>query len=147
MGIAIPGSILELRGQVVKDVTWNHEEGTVVIRCNRDRRFKPTEHRFGKSGKVERFLRRTIMDVPLAGKRCLVDIEYAQLYEHGRFLVEGLPFVASGQRVTHRMARLVSALCRHMTISAVANYTGLSWDTVKNLDKVCLAEQLPPLRH
>ena len=146
MGIAIPGSILELRGQVVKGVTWSHDEGTVVIRCSRDRRFKPVDHRRGRLGKVERYLRRVIMDVPLAGKRCLVDIEYAQLYVHGRVLVEGLPFVSPGQRVTQRMARLVSALCRHMTISAVAIYSGLSWDTVKNLDKGCLAEQLPPLR-
>lgn len=146
MGIAIPGSILELRGQVVKAVEWNHGTGDITIRCNRDRRFKATEHCWGQSGKIERYLRRTIMDVPLAGKRCLVNIEYVQVFLHNKARVEGLSFVAPGQRVTHRMARLVSALCRHMTISAVARYTGLSWDTVKNLDKTCLAEQLPPLR-
>lgn len=146
MGIAIPGSILELRGQVVKAVEWNPDVGEVVIRCNRDRRFKAAEHHCGRPGKIERYLRRTIMDVPLAGKRCLVDIEYAQVVVHNRTPVEGLSFVEPGQRVTNRMARLVSALCRHMTISAVARYTGLSWDTVKNLDKRCLAKQLPPLR-
>jgi transposase len=146
MGIAIPGSILELQGQIVKAVSWNHDEGTVVIRCNRDRRFKSIGHRLGKSSKTERYLLRTIMDVPLAGKRCLVEIEYLQLYVHNRVLVEKLLFVLPGQRVTRRMARLVSALCRHMTLSAVARYTGLSWDTVKHLDKVCLTEQLPPLR-
>jgi transposase len=146
MGIAIPGSILELRGQVVKGVTWNHEEGTIVIRCNRDRRIKPVDQRGGMHSKNERYLRRTIMDVPVAGKRCLVDIEYLQLYVHGHTQVESLPFVSRGQRITKRMARLVSALCRHMTISAVAKYTGLSWDTVKSSDKACLAEQLPPLR-
>ena len=86
------------------------------------------------------------MDVPLAGKRCWVDIEYVQVFDHNRTPVEGLSFVVPGQRVTHRMARLVSALCRHMTLSAVARYTGLSWDTVKNLDKRYLAKQLPQLR-
>ena len=126
MGTAIPSTILELRGQVVKAVAWSGD-GEVLIRCSRDRRFKAVEHRWGRPGKVERYLRRTIMDVPLAGKRCLLDIEYAQLYVHGQIMVERLPFVSPCQRVTKRMARMVSALCRHMTISAVARYTGLSW--------------------
>ena len=51
MGIANPGSILELRGQVVKAVEWNHDAGEVTIRCNRDRRFKATEHLWGHRGK------------------------------------------------------------------------------------------------
>lgn len=146
MGSAIPGLMLELRGQVVKAVEWDHESSEVVIRCDRDRRFKAVEHRWGTPGLIERYLRRTILDVPLAGKRCLIDIEYAQVFVHNKVRVERLSYVAPGQRVTNRMARLVSALCRHMTISAVARYTGLSWDTVKNLDRHCLAEQLPPLR-
>lgn len=137
---------LELRGQVVETVEWDHDAGEIKVRCNRDRRFNATEHGTGRPGGVERYLRRTIMDVPLAGKRCLVDIEYVQVFVHNRTPVEGLSFVEPGQRVTNRMANLVSALCRHMTISAVARYTGLSWDTVKNLDKRCLAKQLPPLR-
>lgn len=146
MGRAIPGMMLELRGQVVKAVEWNRESSEVVIRCDRDRRFKAVEYRRGTPGLIERYLRRTILDVPLAGKRCLIDIEYAQVFVHNKVRVEGLSFVAPGQRVTNRMARLVSGLCRHMSISAVARYSGLSWDTVKNLDKQCLAEQMPPLR-
>lgn len=104
MEIAIPGSILELRGQVVKAVEWNHDAEEVMIRCNRDRRFKATEHSSGRPGTIERYLRRTIMDVPLAGKRCLIDIEYAQLFVHNRTPIEGLSFVEPGQRVTNRMA-------------------------------------------
>lgn len=100
----------------------------------------------GTAGLIERYLRRTVMDVPLAGKRCLVGIEYVQVFVHNRAPVEGLSFVGPGQRVTSRMARLVGALCRHMAISAEARYTGLSWDTGKNLGKRCLAKQLPPLR-
>lgn len=64
MGIVIPGSILELRGQVVKMVEWNHDAGEVMICCSRDRRFKATEHGSGRPGGIERYLRRTIMDVP-----------------------------------------------------------------------------------
>ena len=137
---------MELRGQVALAVEWNHDAGEVTIRCNRDRRFKATEHRWGTPGLIERYLRRTIMDVPLAGKRCVVDIEYVQVFVHNRTPVEGLSFVEPGQRVTHRMASLVSALCRPMTISAVARYTGRFWDTVKNLDKRWLAKLWPPLR-
>lgn len=147
MGVAIPGSMLELRGQVVKQVSWDRDAGEVVIRCNRDRRYKPLDHRWGQSGKIERYLRRRILDVPLMGKRTYVEIEYAQMYvRHSQVVVEGLSFVAPGQRATKRMARLVSALCRHMSISAVARYSGLPWHSVKSLDKTCLAEQLPPLR-
>ena len=100
MGIAIPGSILELRGQVVKAVEWNYDAGEVMIRCNRDRRFKGSVHRWGLPGKIERYLRRTIMDVPLAGKRCLVEIEYAQLFVHNKARVEGLSFVAPRQNAS-----------------------------------------------
>ena len=108
MGIIIPRSILELRGQVVKAVEWNHDAGEVTIRCNRDRRFKATEHLRGAPGQIERYLRRTILDVPLAGKRCWVDIEYVQVFVHNRTPVENLSLVEPGQRVTHRMARMVS---------------------------------------
>ena len=48
------------------------------------------------------------MDVPPAGKRCWVDIEYVQVFVHNRTPVEGLSLVEPGQRVIHRMARMVS---------------------------------------
>ncbi len=96
---------------------------------------------------MERYLRRRVLDVPLAGKRTYVDIEYAQVrVRHSQVMVEALPFVAPGQRATKRMDWLVSALCRHMSLSAVARHTGLPWHSVKNLDKRCLADELPPRR-
>ncbi|MBK7813150.1 MAG: transposase family protein [Rhodocyclaceae bacterium] len=51
-----------------------------------------------------------------------------------------------GTRATRRLARLVSGLCRHMPIDAVARHTGLSWHSVKALDAAFLAETVVPPR-
>ncbi len=40
---------------------------------------------------------------------------------------------------------MVSGLCRHMSIQAVARHLKLRWETVKNMDKNYLVESLPDL--
>ena len=85
-------------------------------------------------------------DLPLAGQACQVEIEYAEvLISPSVVRVEQLPFVDPGMRVTKRYALLISGLCRHMAISAVARHTGLRWNTVKSIDKAYLAETIKPV--
>lgn len=147
MGAVIPVGILGYEGQVIKEVRQDEATGKVTVVCRRDRRHRPVDAQSGRPGLVNRWLRRTVRDIPLGGRPCEVEIEYAQVFLSPACVrVEALPFVAPGTRATRRFARLVSGLCRHMPIDAVARHTGLSWHSVKALDAAFLAETVVPPR-
>lgn len=115
-----------------------------MIRCRRDKRVKPVDGLTGLKGRVHRRLKRTIQDVPFAGKRCYVEIEYAQVaLGPSSARVEQLEFVDTRCRVTRRYARMISGLCRHMSLCVVSRYTGIRWESVKEIDKQYLKETLP----
>lgn len=140
MGAVIPVGILWYEGQVIKEVRQDGATGKVTVACRRDRRHCPVDPESGRVGPVNRWLRRTVRDIPLGGHPCDVDIEYAQVFLSPSCVrIEALPFVAPGTRATRRFARPVSGLCRHMPIDAVARHTGLSWHSVKALDTAFLA--------
>ena len=80
MGAVIPVKIVGLEGQVIKSVSFNEAAGSVRIVCDRDRRRLPVDSRTGRRGSVHRLLRRTVQDVPLAGLRCEIEIEYAETF-------------------------------------------------------------------
>jgi transposase len=144
MGAIIPAKILGLDGQVIKDVVFDEESGWVRVICDRDRRRGPVDRRTGRRGSVNRLLRRTVRDVPLAGHPCEIEIEYAETFlSPGHVRVEQLAFVAPKARVTKRYARLIAGMARHMPISTVARHTGLSWDSVKSIECAHLAETIP----
>jgi transposase len=144
MGAVIPAKILGLEGQVIKDVVFNEESGRARVICDRDRRRRPVDHRTGRRGSVNRLLRRTVLDVPLCGHRCEIEIEYSETFlSPGHVRVEHLSFVAPKARVTKRYARLIAGMARHMPISTVARHTGLSWDSVKAIECAHLADTIP----
>ena len=143
MGAVIPRRSLGYIGQVVKQIMINAHNGHIRFICDRDRRRRPVDHRTGRAGRVNRLLRRVVLDVPWAGRPCEVEIEYAEVFlSPGRVRVEALPLVAPGARVTRRYARLIAGMARHMPISAVARHTCLSWDAVKAIECAHLAETL-----
>lgn len=59
--------------------------------------------------------------------------------------LEALDWLARYSRVTRRMAENVVRLCQVLPIKHVAEYLGLSWDTVKAIDKAYLKESLGPV--
>ena len=59
--------------------------------------------------------------------------------------VEALDWLAPYSRLTRRMAENVVRLCRVLPIKHVAEYLGLTWDTVKATDKAYLEESLGPV--
>lgn len=147
MGAVIPAAIFGLEGQVIKDIVINEASGRVRIVRDRNRRRRPVDHRTGRRGRVNRLLRRTVLDVPLFGSPCEVEIEYAETFvSPGQVRVEALPFVAPGARVTRRLARLIAGMARHMPIAVVARHAGLSWDAVKAIECGHLMETLDPPR-
>ena len=145
MGTTIPAGIVGLRGQVVNAVTVE-AGGVVRVQCRRDARYRPLDARTGQRGRANRWLRRRVWDVPIFGHRVALDIEYLEIAVGARDRrVEALDFVEAGARHTHRLAALVSGLCRHMSLSAVAQWTGLAWRTVKDMDRSHLRATLPAL--
>jgi transposase len=146
MGATIPSRIVGVRGQVVKGIT-DEGGGVLCVRCCRDRRRVPVDARTQHRGRINRRLRRRVWDVPMFGHRVALDIEYLEIAVGARDRrVEQLEFVDAGARYTKRLAELVSALCRHLPISAVARWTGLAWATVKDMDRRHLQAALPALK-
>jgi len=146
MSINIPESILELKGQCVNQIDCNELTNTITISCHRDKRFTPIDPVTHLPGTINCYVRRAVHDAPLFGCRLQIEIELAQvLAVDGKRHIERCDFVDKGCYYTKRFCLLISGLCRHMTISAVAKHFGLRWETVKNIDKAHLQDTLPSL--
>lgn len=146
MGATIPVGIMGYQGQVIEAVEHDPISGIVRISCRRDRRVTPIAAGIDRRGGVHRLKRRWVSDLPLMGQTCQVEIEYAEVFVSPSVVrVEQLAFVEPAMRVTNRYALLISGLCRHMPISAVARHTGLRWNTVKSIDQTYLAETIKPV--
>lgn len=146
MSLNIPSKILSLPGQRVKHVQHDLTQNTMTISCTRDRRHRITDPSNDQRASINRYVRRTVRDVPICGYDCHVEIELAQIVTAtGKRRIESCDFVDKGVRFTHRFCHLISGLCRHMSIQVVALHLGLRWETVKNIDVAYLKKTLPAL--
>jgi transposase len=146
MSINIPSPILGLKGQCVNSISCDSTTNTITFICRRDSRYKPIDPISNMQGTINCYVRRIIHDLPLLACRCKIEIELAQvLTKDNKRRIESCDFVDKGCYYTKRFCRLISGLCRHMTISAVAKHFELRWETVKNMDKQYLQETLPAL--
>ena len=141
----IPSTLFQLPGQCIKSITIETDH-TVVIQCKRDMRRKPKDPRTNQAGTINRYVRRRVRDLPISGHPCVIDIELAQVstpkYERR---IEHCEFVESGSRYTTRFCKMISGLCRHMSIHAVSKHLNVRWETVKNIDRAYLLSSLPSL--
>ena len=139
-------NILSLKGQRVNKNEHDKTNQRVVIHCSRDRRFKAVDPQTKKEGTINQYVRRQVRDLPFMGLPCVLDIELAQVRSgHQQRRIEACDFVDKGCRYSKRFCRLVSGLCRHMSIQAVARHLDIRWDTVKNMDRFYLELTLPAL--
>lgn len=146
MAVIIQSAIFGLRGQCVKSVSWDEQQQSVLVHCDRDRRFAPVAKPGGRRCTVNRRLRRQVRDLPLWGCPVTLSIAYCQVKVGATDRrMEHLDFVGTGRGYTHRFCRFVSQLCRHVSIDAVARYTGLTWRTVKAMDQRILEADLPDI--
>ena len=146
MGTSIPIGILSLKGQRVNKIEHDQNESQVIIHCSRDRRRSPVDPSSGLKGTVNQFIHRQVRDLPFMGLPCLINIELAQVRIKGKVRhLESCEFIDKGSRYTKRFCKLVSGLCRHMSILAVSRHLNLRWETVKNMDKTYLEASLADL--
>jgi transposase len=146
MSINIPTPILGLKGQCVNKINCDSDSNIITIICRRDQRYSPIDPIHKKVGTINCYVRRIIHDLPLLSYRVQIEIELAQvLTKDNKRRIECCDFVDKGCYYTKRFCRLISGLCRYMTISAVAKHFNLRWETVKNMDKQHLQDTLPAL--
>lgn len=146
MVINIPALILGLKGQCVNQFNYNFVNNTLTIHCRRDKRYKARDPIDNTPATVNHYVHRTIHDLPMLCCRVQIEIELAQvLTKDSKRIIEACNFVEKGCYYTKRFCRLVSGLCRHMTISSVAKHFGMRWETIKNMDKRYMEETLPAL--
>jgi transposase len=137
---------LGLTGQRVNEIKLDQQQQTLIIDCSRDKRRKAIDPVTGKKGTINRYVRRQVRDMPLWGYPCVIDIELAQVFiGKNERRIESCELVDKGSRFTRRFCRMISGLCRHMSIQAVSRHLGLRWETVKKIDMSYLAETLPSL--
>lgn len=135
-----------LKGQCVNEIKLDDEKQQLIICCRRDRRRNAIDPVTGQKGTVNQYVRRQIRDVPLFGYPCMIEMELAQVFiSKNERRMERCEFVDKGGRFTRRFCRMISGLCRHMSIQAVSRHLGIRWETVKNIDKAYLEETLPAL--
>lgn len=146
MSINIPAQILDLKGQCVNTIECNSATNVITIICQRDKRYRARDPITKHPGTVNCYVRRVIHDLPLLSHRVQIDIELAQVQtKDNKRRMESCDFVDKGCYYTKRFCRLISGLCRYMTISAVSKHFNLRWETVKNMDKQHLQDTLPAL--
>ena len=86
--------------------------------------------------------RRIIRDLPILDARTYLNVHRRRLVcpQCGPVL-ESLPWLTKYARVTTRLAESVARLCCAVTIKHVAEFFGLSWDQVKEIDKRSLQQR------
>ncbi len=78
MSTSIPKHILGINAQVVNTIQ-QQESGKIIIVCNRDKRTRIIDPISKLKTTVNRYIRRTVKDLPLFGHPCLVEVELAQV--------------------------------------------------------------------
>lgn len=97
----------------------------------------------GRCIRVHETTTRIIRDLPIldARTKLLVHRRRFRCPQCGPVL-EGLSWLGKYARVTNRLADSVAKLCNVLSIKHVANFFGLSWDQVKEIDKRSLTERV-----
>lgn len=146
MSINIPSKILTLKEQRVNQVQFDEGHKKLIFRCERDKRKAAIYPVTGQNGRINWLIKRQVRDAPIFCQPCLIEIELAQVFFNKKERqLEHWHFVDKGSYFTHRSCRLVSCLCRHMSIQAVSRPLHLLWETTKNIDKAYLQQTLPVL--
>jgi transposase len=87
--------------------------------------------------------RRVFKTLPVGRRPVELEVAISRLHcqDCGAIRQAELGFADPKKHYTHSLERYAAELCRVMTIQKVAELTGLSWDTVKEIDKAWLKRQ------
>jgi transposase len=113
------------------------------IRLEPDRRCRPVCRDCGAAGRVHAWgRRRFIRDLNVGPAMTLLDVAQRRVWCPAccAAKVERLSFADVSQRITHRFAQYIYALCKVMTVQDVARHVELDPKTVKRVEKQFLQQ-------
>lgn len=125
------------------DLLWTLERPRNKLRCSRCQGIHVT---------LKGVHWRTVRTVPVGGRPVFLEVPVHRLLCHdrdcGALRFEVCELVDGERRHTRALERYAVSLCRMMTIQDVARHLGLSWDTVKEMEKRYLKARFdpPPLK-
>jgi len=132
-------------------VRTDYEGGEVCFTA--EQRFQKCRCAGCGSRKVQRrpVVTRRFRMLPIGGKRVTLEARLARVacQECGVIRQAPIDFADSRRSYTRSFARYVLELSRHMTIKDVADHLGVSWDLVKEIQKIHLQKHFarPKLKH
>lgn len=87
-----------------------------------------------KCSKVKSYKNRTIRDLPISGKKVILDLEVRQFEcDCGNFFLEPFAFVRPKQHLTTRYEKYLYYRCKGVDIKYIATKEELDWETVDRL--------------
>lgn len=93
--------------------------------------------------RIHETITRKVRDLPILDAQTWLLVPRRRLLcPHCGPSLERLSWLDRYARVTRRLAESVARLCRVLTVKHVADFFGLSWDQVKEIDKRALREQV-----
>ncbi len=142
----IPSAILGFTRQCLKGFKIEEDSNDAIIQCRRDHRFNAINPQTRERGSIVQLKTKPIRDVPLFGGKTWIEVERAQVRgSNNQRHMETLSFTDKGCYYTQRFCKLVSGMCRHMSIKTVSKHLDLRWESVKNIDRFWLKTHLPNL--
>lgn len=128
-----------MRIKITSQTVHGDDASSALIKLSPDMRYRPLCHVCGKpAGTIHsKGHRRTIRDLNLATAQVWLQTEYRKIWceDCGGVRVEQLSFAHAYQRITHRLARYIYALCKVMTVKEVAEHLDLDPKLIKQIDK------------
>lgn len=124
-------------GRGIRHAHTRFEKGRTIFRIKQD----PTTLHCSLCGsrdvKKKGTVRRIWMTLPIGLRPTLVewDVQRLRCLACGVLRQVEIPFADPDRRYTRGFERYVLELCRHMTIRDVAAHLGISWHTVKEIEK------------
>jgi transposase len=115
-----------------------------VLGLQPDVRYRPICRACGGPGQVHSHgLRRFIRDLNVGPAQTWLHVEYRRVWcpDCQKAKVEQLTFADPSQRITHRLARYIYALCQVMTVQDVARHLDLDPKTVRAVDHHFLQQE------
>lgn len=118
--------------------------GKVIIRLEPSGQWMRCERCGKRSRRLHETVPRRVRDLPLFDWDVVLIVPRRRLWcEHcGGPQLEHLDWLGPYRRVTRRLEEAVSRLCTAMSLRQVAEFYGLSWHTVKAIDKAALGARL-----
>jgi len=91
---------------------------------------------------------RTFRNVPIGRKATYIKLRIKRLecLECGKILQEEIPFASGQKSYTRAFQRYVLDLSKEMSIKAIANHLGTSWDLIKQIQKEYLQKKYAKLK-